>query len=964
MTSKKEQHKLSPLKVESILPVKTVGIECLKESNPEKMSPHRFLYKWFARRPTAATRLAVLASVLPDDLTNDELLRLMQIGPDNQKLTNSNISEYVLEKWETKDNREGTVTEHFDYPTPHTQSPTIEELEQFHDILRKTWDGELPTIIDPTAGGGTIPLESLRYGLPTIANELNPVAWLINKVILEYANEVGSIREDVEKWADIIELKAQESLNEYFPSPSGQSPNHYLRTYSIECPSCGYRVPLADRWWFRKHSSNKGHAFRPHVSEDSTNFEYVELPTDVDKSEFDPDDGVVDSGDAECLNCGVVTEKEVVKQHFSEGKFQYEVCGVKYTDQRTGKNKYRAPTAADKEAIRSAKERINSDLNLRTLLNIKRDVGDTNNLRVSWSYAYGTEKWRDIYSPRQLLSHAMYLEAFEQSKNEIRKEYDSTRAEAILSILSLTSTKLIERNSRLNPIDLAYGSPANMLGSNNFAFQWVFGESNLCTGTYSFDSSLDVVLDGYENVTEYLEHTNQEATILNGDAADLPYENNSLQTVVIDPPYGDNIRYAELADAFYVWLREYLDDIYPNELASPLSNKQEEAIEDQARVEIPDNNNQSKEDLAREEYEEKMSEIFSEIYRVMESGGVLTIYFTEKEVSAWDSLTMSLINSGFTVTATHTVTSEMPQRVGMQKRASADSTLLLTCRKPIDQEESESSVPTLWSDTQERTREAAQKKANELFDSDLNLTKTDIIISAFGPTLRVFTEEYPIVDIHDEPVRPKEALEEARTAVTEILVQRELEGSLNEVDSLSTWYILSWLVYNRESIPYDDAHQLGLGVGVKIDEIKRDTKIWSKSGDKLILKGQDYRVQDYTKLESGNKRRKRAYPIDPRSTSFSHHVDSVHAAINVIETKGSDYTWNWLQERNLPKDPAFKRIIESLIQVLPRNHSDYESLINLVSGETGDLLDINKELIESNNENSNSGDGTTLSDFQ
>jgi len=955
--------KLKQLKVESVLPVKTVGIECLKEANPEKMSPHRFVFKWFARRPTAATRMAVLASILPDDISNDKLLNLMKVGPENPERLNSRISDFVIGKWATKDKRDGTVTDHFGYPTPHTQSLSQGELDELHSILRDTWDGELPTVIDPTAGGGTIPLESLRYGLPTISNELNPVAWLLNKVILDYANEVGSLEDEVTKWANKIDEKAEKYLSEYFPSPNaGQKPNHYLRTYSIECSSCGYRIPLSNRWWFRKHSSDEGHAIRPHVSEDGINYEYVQLPTDIKKSEFNPDEGVVQSGDAECLNCGVVTEKETLKQHFVEGDFEYEVCGVKYTNERTGKNEYRAASEIDKDAIQSAKEKIESDLQLSTLLGIKRDVGDTDNLRFSWSYAYGMEEWRDAYSPRQLLSHGEYLRAFEETKSEIRSEYDDKKAEAIQTILSLTATKLVERNSRMDPIDVAYGSPANMLGSNNFAFQWAFGESNLTMGTYSFKTSLDVVLDGYEDVVEYLKDVDdQTATVRNGDAADLPYSDASIEAVVIDPPYGDNIRYAELADAFYVWLREYLGDIFSEEFRSPLSNKEKEAVEDPARVHVPADTQESKKHLARVDYEEKMSDVFSETYRVLSHGGVLTVYFTDKETSAWDSLTMSLINSGYTVTATHTVTSEMPQRIGMQNSASADSTLLLTCRKPIDPEDKEEKIPTLWSDIREKTREAAKRKATELLDSELNLTKTDTIISAFGPTLRVFTEEFPVVDKHDNPVRPKTALEEARTAVTEVLVERELEESLDEVDSLSTWYLLSWLVYGRESIPYDEARQLGLGVGVQIDELKQDTKIWGKSRDSLQLKGQNYRVRDITALEAGEKRRKRAYPVDPREESFDYDIDAVHATLNVLNTKGSDFTWNWLNKRNLHSDAGFTRTIESLLQVLPESHEDYTTLVNLISGETGELLDIDLELIKQESEDDD--DRTTLRDF-
>ena len=958
-----QSEKLRSLKVESVLPVKTVGIECLKESNPEKMSPHRYLFKWFARRPTTATRLAVLASVLPENVSNDELLQLMQIGPERPEQIEGNISEYVLQRWATKDSRDGNVSDHFGYPIPHSQSPDTDELATLHSKLRDCWEGELPTVLDPTAGGGTIPLESLRYGLPTISNELNPVAWLLNKVILDHAKNVGSIEEEIAEWSEQMQEYASRELADYYPEASeGQTPNHYLCTYSIECSSCGYRIPLANRWWFKKKSANEGHAIRPHAYEEKIEYEHVKYPSDIDRSEFNPDEGVVESGDAECLNCGVITEREIIKQRLTDREFEYEVCGVQYKEVRTGKSGYRGGNQADKEAVEQAREKIESDLDLRTLLAIDRDAGDRSSLRVSDSIAYGMEEWRDIYSPRQLLSHATYLEAFDKIKGQVVEEYKKSRAEAILTLLALSAVKLIERNSKLEPIDIRRGSPANMLGSNNFGFQWSFGESNITVGSYSFESSLDVVLNNYEKLTKHVENVGDTpVTVLNGDAADMNIEEGTVDAVVMDPPYGDNIKYADLSDSLYVWLREYLGDIYSSEFQSPLTDKANEAIENPSRVQNNEDSNLSKDELSRQKYEDKMSDIFSEVYEAMAPGGVLTIYFTEKETSAWDSLTMSLINSGFAVTATHTITSEMPQRIGVQQVASADSTLLLTCRKPSRPDGIGEQTPTLWSDIKQETRRVAQEKATELLDSGLNLTKTDTIISAFGPTLRVFTESYPVVDKHDERVRPREALEEARTAVTKVLVERELSDDLEGVDALSTWYILSWLVYGRDSIPYDEANQLGLGVGVQIDDIKRNTKIWGKSKDTLLLKNQDYRVQDYSELEAGEKRRTRAYPIDPRDKGFSHTIDTVHAALNILETKGSDFTWSWLKERNLQNDSSFKTTVESLLRVLPEKHDDYGSLINLASGQTGDLLDIDIKSIE--NLDISEESRTTLQDF-
>jgi len=496
-----------------------------------------------------------------------------------------------------------------------------------------------------------------------------------------------------------------------------------------------------------------------------------------------------------------------------------------------------------------------------------------------------------------------------------------------------------------------------MMGNNGFFFKWHFAESNLMVGSYSYQTEGKNVLNAYEKTVDYVDHVDEPAEVHRGDAADLECEDNSIESVIIDPPYGDNIMYAEMADAFQVWLNEYLGDVFVDAFRSPETNKEDEAVENPVVV-SPDND-ESLSEAARNRYENKMGDIFEEIYRVLEPGGSLIIYFTDKEVEAWDSLTMSIIRAGFTISATHTITSEVPIRMVAQGNASADSTLLLTCRKP--KTKLSERVPTLWRDIKDQTQEVARQKATELLDSDYNLTKTDTIISAFGPTLRVFTEEYPVVDNKDNPVRPIDALTEARAAVTEVLIERELDDNLENIDSLTTWYILLLLVYNEETIPYDEARQLGLGVGVHVDEIKSNTKVWGKSRDDLVLKGEDNRVRDYTALEAGEKRRKRAYPVNPRDTTFDYNVDAVHAALNVLKTKGSDFIWNWLKERDLQNTSWFTKTVRSLLQVLPPDHSDYDLLINLASGETGQLLDINTDLLSQ--ESRDKQNRTTLQDF-
>lgn len=931
---REKEYEFKPVAIEGELPLKPVGIENLKEANPKHMPPHRYLHAWWARRPTPASRLAVLSSIFPKGTSHDDILRLLQIGP--KEGIDGEIAKYVESKKATEDERSGNFEEHYGYPRPFTRSPSKPQLKQLHSDLREFWDGELPTILDPTAGGGVIPFEALRYGLPTVANELNPVPTMMLKVMLEHAPQVGEITEPLKSWSAEIDEKATDQLEKYYPGArSGQKPSHYACTTSISCTECGCDLPLVKNWWLRKKTATKGVAAQPKVSDDGSEIIYdcVELPDDIAKSEFNPQNGPHSRGGAECLNCGVITETDTIRKRFKSGEIQFEIYGVKYINSQ-GKDGFRAPIDRDIEAMEDAANRVDSDYELHDLLTVDRYIGKEDSAEP-----YGVVQWRDIYTPRQLLAHYEYWQAYEEVKPKIRERHDSETADAILTLLALAAGKLVDRNSRASPYSTTKGYPENAVGGKLFSLQWAFVDNNPSLGNQCYKDVIRRIADSYQEIVGYLEtDVVTPSTVLSQDAADMSIEDESIQAVVIDPPYYDSIIYSEMSDFFYTWLRKYLDDVYSDIFKDELTNKSDEAVANIAEYEDIAGEDTSKGRLAKEGYESKMSDIFSELYRVLEPGGVMTVMFTHKETDAWDTLTMSLINSGFTITATHPITSEIPTRISQQGNASADSTLLLTGRKPTKEREGITSPPSLWTDVKSDTRQAAKSAARELIDSSLTLTKTDIIISAFGPTLRVFAEAYPVVDNEDNEVLPRKALEEAREAVTQVLVEEYLEAEgIDDLDDVTEWYIISWLVHESEQFSYDEGHQLGLGLGVDIDEIKTSTKTWGKSRGDISLRGHSGRVQNINEKPENRSAR---IPVNPDDLSFGLALDKVHAAMHVYDVQGESACCDWLQERNFGSDSSFKATLKALLQVLPHDHEDWDLARDLAVGRTRDVLDL------------------------
>lgn len=945
---------LKKLAIEGKLPLKAVGIENLKEANPKHLPPHRYLHPWFARRPTPASRLAILASVLPPDTSSNELLRLMQIGPPSAY--EGDIAEYVEHKKATEDSRSGTLGDHYGYPRPFESSPTRSQRDELHSSLREHWDGELPTVLDPTAGGGVIPFEALRYGLPTKANELNPVPITILRVLLEFAPNVGSIREKVTEWAEIIDKTAQSRLSEYFPSVEDRDQvDCYISTHTIRCPTCGDEIPLIRNWYAKTKKAGTEVVAKPEF-DDKGNISYqcIKSPEEGDLDDFDPSDGPVSrGGNAQCYSCGVVTESEDVRSKLESGDFRFDTYAVKYFTP-DGESHIRAPVPDDFEALEKASERSNSEYELSTLLRAEIPSGS----KTDEPRQYGMDSWRDVFNPRQLLSHYEYKRAFEEHESEIKEKHPEGTANAILSILSLVPGKLVDYNSRLTPWQPSRGYPANVSGGKNLTLQRTFPDINMSVGGMgAYGATVEKIIDSYEEIVGYLDSDTPAGEVVHGDAADLPFEKDEIQAVVIDPPYYSSIMYSELSDLYYVWMREYLKDVYPDSFRSELTDKSTEAVANSSRFKSVSGGQASKRDLANEFYENKMSDIFSELHRVLEPGGVMTVMFTHKETDAWDTLTMSLINSGFTITSTHPITSEMPARIDTRGGGSADSTLLLVGRKRRSERETIDSSPSLWSDVESDTREAAKAAARDLLESGLSLTKTDVIISAFGPTLRVFAEAYPVVDDEDNEVKPRRALEEAREAVTRVLVDEYLDTEgIDDLDDVTEWYLLSWLVHESETFSYDEGHQLGLGIGVDIDDIKRSTKTWRKSRGDISLRGHDGRVQN---VNEKPKNRSSRMPVDPDDLSFALALDKVHAAMHIYDAQGESACCDWLRERSFDSDSTFKATLQALLQVLPHEHEDWELARDLAAGRTRDVLDLDF----SPNVFADDGDDTQQSDF-
>ncbi|MFZ2359600.1 MAG: hypothetical protein WA040_09665 [Anaerolineae bacterium] len=377
----------------------------------------------------------------------------------------------------------------------------------------------------------------------------------------------------------------------------------------------------------------------------------------------------------------------------------------------------------------------------------------------------------------------------------------------------------------------------------------------------------------------------------------------SITNITLDPPYYDNVQYAELSDFFYVWLKRSVGHLFPKFFSDELTNKDDEAVANPARFEAMGN---KKKKLAEQDYERKMAAAFREMHRVLRPDGVLTVMFTHKRVEAWDTLATALISAGFAIKASWPVHTESEHSLHQAKKNAAASTILLVCRKR-DVEDRE---PVWWEDIQGKVRAVARDKAREYMAQGMR--GVDLYISTFGPTLSVISEHWPVLTSEidpktsqPKPLRPDTALDLAREEVIRLRKEGLLEGRNVQFDPVTDWYVMAWDAFAAEEFPYDEARKLAIALGLELDSTMMATKrIAAKKGAYVVMQGPA-------------QRRKKGM-VDPDLLSFSHWIDAVHTAMLVYDEDGPGACDLFLLRTGLKRDATFKAVLQTLLNAIPR----------------------------------------------
>lgn len=956
-----------PRLIEVALPIREISAESVRDKSL-RHGHISTLHLWWARRPLPASRAVVFASLVPDPddprcpdefqraverhlkthipaelkyyrrgrefhrdedpyhpydgiadtLRNRLLTFVAKWSPEALAFeTGKSVKEpkpaellddRSLVKWETSD---------------PDNSQGREVLRIARELIRTAYEEKIPTVLDPFAGGGAIPLEAGRLGCQPIANDYNPVAYLILRATCEFPQRYGKrghrkvvvedlgkklerevevqnvLVHDVEKWANWILERARGKIGHFYPTgKDGRSVVGYFwcRTAPCSNPSCRNEIPLL-RSLLICNKSDKKVAITIEVDKRKRNVCFGVIK---DKNIQKTDGTMQNRGNVLCPYCEQVTPVADLRTAGNTGNMGERMVAIIVED-KAGKG-YRPIEAIDLNAFSEAEkfeverpqEKIYDGI-----------VGIPSSSIISPALYYGMPKWGDLFNHRQLVAIQTFVaclrEAFKAMKKEIT---DEEYRKAVCIYLGLWLSRIAQRGSNVGIWHTSRETLEHPFGRQAIPMTWDYPEAN------PFSESTGGAEGGIEWMKRVILHESNaglSCKVYCGDGANVGIVDMSVDLVVTDPPYFDAIAYADLSDYFYIWLKRTLGDLFPSVFATPLTPKSDEATALKHR-----HNGDDQE--ADQHFKSKLTQAFAKSLQTLKPDGIISIMFAHQSTKAWTALVHAIFEAGLTVDATWPIDTEMITAL-KANMSSLSSSVTVVCRPRVV------GSAAAFKDVRKEIEKVVQESVKRFWD--YGLRSADLIVACYGPAVGVFGKYERVEKADGASVEIPELLELARIAARDAIAG-EFRG-----DNLSTLYYVWTNLYGAAEQSWDDA-RLVIQIGGETEsamEVARGHGIFVVEGSKCRL------------ALLGDREKRRGLGGD-RNPSL---IDAIHRSMLLWREEKRPELVRYLEERGLLEDGPFWKLAQALFEVLPRDTEDWK-LINALLGERQTLRAEGKRL--------------------
>lgn len=629
---------------------------------------------------------------------------------------------------------------------------------------------------------------------------------------------------------------------------------------------------------------------------------------------------------------------------------------------------YRAPITTD-DVTEQVKEALKERMPLWMAQGVFPDEEIPDGLKTSEPRRYGMLKWADLFAPRQLLSHLVSVEVFRGLVTQRSGNIDPLDA-AALTFLALAISKLLNWNAILSSWNVKAETMRSVYDRHDLAMTWSFGEMSPIIRGVGYDWAVDQTGKALEELIELTGHppradkkgkfnptgllyseaekpANVPVTITCGSGDNLGHvADASVDVVVMDPPYYDNVMYAELADFFYVWLKRTAGLLYPEQFSSHLTDKDREAVANPAKFKdfskVKGSGGAKK--RAAKDYQERMQAIFAECRRVLKPDGIMTLMFTHKATGAWDALAKGLVEAGFVITASWPISTEAEGSLHIKDKNAAKSTIFLVCRPR--QTPAAGAETTYWEDVEPLVKNVVLERVEEF--EKVGMRGVDLYLSCFGPALQVFSTHWPIIRGRPAPkptpargaqlslieeeewdpyaVRPEDALMAARAAVKEWRLDRIAQVKRQtHLDPVTEFFVLAWDAFESPQFPADEALKLSRVVGVNFDEQLRGHILEVKGGNVIVW-------DSATRAKKGTIGSVKGGPA----------LNALHLAAKLGREQNTGAAKDLIERAELSKDATFLLSLDAILNVLPTPTMVAGSSVVVMQGAAADAEALEK----------------------